>query len=141
MCTGVPERIVALDAAPELYTVLYTIVGCRGALFFRSFRPSTSAIMSHTTFAVKSLSLRSDTRFTEADDGVDTDVIRAVCRGTQCGRRADLTTLRIGLQLIRGHGVLDKVSFEANCEDPDRLGRALIERNLVWKEDGWHTFS
>ena len=26
--TGVPELIVALDAAPELYTVLYTIVVC-----------------------------------------------------------------------------------------------------------------
>ena len=54
-----------------------------GAFFFRCFRPSTSAIVSLTAFAVKSLSLRSDIRFsascTEADDGVDTDVIRAVC--------------------------------------------------------------
>ena len=80
--TGVPELIVALDAAPELYTVLYTIVVCGVAFFFRGFRPSTSAIMSLTAFAVKSLALRSDIRFrascTEADDGVDTDVIRAV---------------------------------------------------------------
>ena len=86
LCTGVPELIVALDAAPELYTVLHTIVGCGGAFFFRGYRPSTSAIMSLTAFAVKSLSLRSETRFrascTEADDGVDTDVNRAVCRGT-----------------------------------------------------------
>ena len=83
--TGVPELIVALDAAPELYTVLYTIVVCGVGFFFRGFRPSTSAILSLTAFAVKSLSLKSDIRFrascTEADDGVDTDVIRAVCRG------------------------------------------------------------
>ena len=82
LCTGVPELIVALDAAPELYTALYTIVGCGGAFFFRGCR--TSAIMSLTAFAVKSLSLRSDIRFrafcTDADDGVDTDVIRAVSR-------------------------------------------------------------
>ena len=67
-------------------TLLYTIVGCGGAFFFRGFHPSTSTIMSFTAFAVKSLYLRSDIRFrascTEADDGVDTDVIRAVCRGT-----------------------------------------------------------
>ena len=37
LCTGVPELIVALDAAPELYTVLHTIVGCGGAFFFRGF--------------------------------------------------------------------------------------------------------
>ena len=49
--TGVPELIVALDAAPELYTVLYTIVVCGVAFFFRGFRPSTSAIMSLTAFA------------------------------------------------------------------------------------------
>ena len=83
--TGVPELIVALDAAPELYTVLYTIVVCGVGFFFRGFRPSTSAIMSLTAFAVKSLYLKSDIRFrascTEADDGVDTDVIRAVLRG------------------------------------------------------------
>ena len=54
---GVPELIVALDAAPELYTVLYTIVVCGVGFFFRRFRPSTSAIMSLTAFAVKSLSL------------------------------------------------------------------------------------
>ena len=51
--TGVPELIVALDAAPELYTVLYTIV-VSGVGF-----SSTSAIMSLTAFAVKSLSLKS----------------------------------------------------------------------------------
>ena len=51
LCTGVLELIVALDAAPELYTVLYTIVGCGGAF---SFQGSTSAIMSLTAFAVKS---------------------------------------------------------------------------------------
>ena len=83
--TGVPELIVALDAAPELCTLLYTIVVCGVGFFFRGFRPSTSAIMSLTAFAVKSLSLKSDIRFrascTEADDGVDTDVIVAVCRG------------------------------------------------------------
>ena len=49
--TGVPELIVALDAAPELYTVLYTIVVCGVGFFFRGFRPSTSAIMSLTAFA------------------------------------------------------------------------------------------
>ena len=72
----------AQGAALELYTVLYTIVVCGVGLFFRGFRPSTSAIMSLTAFAVKSLSLKSDIRFrascTETDDGVDTDVIRAV---------------------------------------------------------------
>ena len=57
LCTGVPELIVALDVAPELYTVLYTIVGCGGAFFFRGFRASTWAIMSLTAFGVKSLSL------------------------------------------------------------------------------------
>ena len=74
--------IVAPDAAPELYTVLYTIVVCGVGFFFRGFRPSTSAIMSLTAFAEKSLSLKSDIRFrascTEADDGVDIDVIRAL---------------------------------------------------------------
>ena len=62
--------------------VLYTIVVCGAGFCFRGFRPSTSAIMSLTAVAVKSLSLKSDIRFrtscTEADDGVDTDVIRAV---------------------------------------------------------------
>ena len=52
LCTGVPDLIVALDAAQELYTVLCTIVGRGGAFFFRGFRPSTSAIMSLTAFAV-----------------------------------------------------------------------------------------
>ena len=83
---GVPELIVALDAAPELYTVLYTIVFCDVGFFLRDFRPSTSAIMSLTAFAAKSLSLKSDIRFrascTEADDGIDMDGIRGVCRGT-----------------------------------------------------------
>ena len=60
--TGVSELIVALDAAPELNTVLYTIVVCGVGFFFRAFRPSTSAIMSLTAFAVKSLSLKSDIR-------------------------------------------------------------------------------
>ena len=82
---------------PELYTVLYTIVVCDVGFFFRGFRPSTSAIMSLTAFAVKSLSLMSDIRFrascTEADDGVDTDVIRTVCRGMQRRRRAHLAQL------------------------------------------------
>ena len=65
LCTGL-ELIVALDAAQELYTVLYMIVGCGGAFFFRDFRPSTSAIMSLTAFAFKSLSLRSDIRFRDS---------------------------------------------------------------------------
>ena len=71
LCTGVPDQIVALDAAPGLYTVLYTIVpsSCEAsALLLR---------MSLTAFAVESLSLRSDIRFrascTDADDGVETD--------------------------------------------------------------------
>ena len=167
LCSGVAELIVALDAAPELYTVLYTIVGC-GAFFFRGFRPSTSAIMSFTAFAAKSLSLRSVIRFrascTDADDGVETDVTRAVCLGTYCERSthpAQLTTLRVG---SRGQF----------CEDPDRrvqkfvsnrdqwsfdilskarrlswspitvcnrLSRALFERKFDWRKDGWHTFS
>ena len=50
--TGVPELIVALDAAPELYTVLYTIVVCGVGFFFRGFRPSTLAIMSLTALKV-----------------------------------------------------------------------------------------
>ena len=54
--TGVPDLIVALDAAPELYTVLYTIVVCGVGFFFRGFRPSPSAIMSLTAFAAKSFS-------------------------------------------------------------------------------------
>ena len=57
------RRGLRLDAAPELYTVLCTIVVCGVGFFFRGFRPSTSAIMSLTAFAVKSLSLKSDIRF------------------------------------------------------------------------------
>ena len=36
---GIPELIVALDAAPDLYTVLYTIVGCGGASSSEAFVP------------------------------------------------------------------------------------------------------
>ena len=94
--TGVPEQVVALDAAPELYTVLYTVV-CGGACFFRSFCPSTSEITVLTAFAVKSVSLQSDIRFRascpDADDGVETYVIRALGLGTWCRRRARLAQL------------------------------------------------
>ena len=56
LCTGVPELIVALDAAPLLCTASYTIVGCGGAFLSRGFRPSTLTIMSLAAFAVKSFS-------------------------------------------------------------------------------------
>ena len=62
------------------------MVGGGGAFVFRGICPLTSAIMSLTPSAVKSLSLRSDLRLrascTDADDGVETDVIRALCLGT-----------------------------------------------------------
>ena len=86
-CTDVPELIVTLVAAPELYTVLYTIVVCSGAFFIRGFRPSNSEIMFLTAFVVNSLSLRSDIRFRascpDAVDSVETEsVIRALRLGT-----------------------------------------------------------
>ena len=66
LTTGVPELIVALDAAPELYTVLHTIVGCGGAFFFRGFRPSTSAVLSSAPVqeALKRMSPLRDNDFT-----------------------------------------------------------------------------
>ena len=85
------------------------------SLLLSRFRPSTSAIMSLTAFAVKSLSLRSDIRFrascTEADDGVDTDVIRAACQGMYA-------PCWFAVSLCPGYAVLEKVSSEASCEDP-----------------------
>ena len=166
LCTGVAELIVALDAAPELYTVLYTIVGCGGAFFFRGFRPSTSAIMSFTAVAAKSVSLRSDIRFRASctDDGVETDVTRAVCLRNVMQAKSTSRATDPRSVLVR----------EANCEDPDRrvqklvsnrdlwsfyilskarrlswpsvtvcnrLSRALIQSNMDWRKDGWHTFS
>ena len=168
LCTGVAELIVALDAAPELYTVLYTIVGCGGAFFFRGFHPSTSAIMSFTAFAAKSLSLRSVIRFRasciDADDGVETDVTPGSVLGNVMQAKSTFRATDPRSVLVR----------EANCEDPDRrvqklvsnrdlwsfdilskdrrlswpsitvcnqLSRALIESNMDWRKDGWHTFS
>ena len=77
--------------------------------------------MSLTAFAVKSS--------TEADNGVDTDVIRAVCRGMQ-GKR-------VGLQCnsAPGHAVLGKVSSEASCEDPDRRVQKLVSNRDLWSFD------
>ena len=144
LCTGVPELIVALDAAPELYTVLYTIVGCGGDLF-RGFRPSTSAIISLTAFVVKSMSLRSDIRFiascTVADDGVDTDVIRRrvpgdVVQAKGTSRATDPRSVLVcSVTLFQVHAVLDEVSSEANCEDPDRRVQKLVSNRDLWSFD------
>ena len=66
--TGVPELIVGLDAALELYTVLYTIVDLGNHVPYRLRR---EVVVSQSDILFRA-------SCTEADDGVDTDVIRAV---------------------------------------------------------------
>ena len=52
-----PSRLSHWNAAPDLYTVLYSVLVCGGAFFFCGVRPSTSEIIVLTAFAVKSVSL------------------------------------------------------------------------------------
>ena len=88
LCTGVPELIVALDAAPELYTV----VGCGGtsSSFEASFPRLRQSCPSPLSLGSRCLfDIRFRASCCEPDDGVDTDVIRAVCRGTKCRRTTD----------------------------------------------------
>ena len=96
-CALASKLIVALDAAPKLYTVLYTSFVVEPCFFF-SWRPSIDFgdHMFLTAFAVKLLSLRNDIRFrascTDADDGSETDVIRALCLGTMQAKSASRAT-------------------------------------------------